>query len=91
MVLMGQRRTEQRHDSIAHDLVDSAFIAVDSFHHMFKDGSRIFRASSGSRSASSSIDLHVSKQHCDVFALAFESALGGENLFGEVFGGVGLR
>ena len=36
VVLMGQRRTEQRHDAVAHHLVHGALVAVDSFHHAFE-------------------------------------------------------
>ena len=35
--------------------------------------------------------FHVSEQHRHLLALAFESALGGENLLGEVLRGIGLR
>ena len=42
--------------TVAHHLVDRALVVMDGLHHAFKDGSRTFRASSGSRSASSSID-----------------------------------
>jgi hypothetical protein len=33
VILVGQRCAEQRHDPIAHHLVDGAFIAVDGLHH----------------------------------------------------------
>src|SRR6516164_8896427 len=57
-----------------------------------RTGSRSFRASSGSRSASSSIDpLRSANEHRDLFALAFEGAPGGEDLLGEVLRSVGLR
>ena len=38
VVLVGERRAEERHDSVAHDLVHGALVAVDGFHHVFKDG-----------------------------------------------------
>ena len=56
MVFVGEGRPEQRHDAIAHDLVDRALIAVDGGHHGSSAGSRSCRASSGSRSPSNSID-----------------------------------
>jgi hypothetical protein len=37
MVLVGERRAEQRHDPVAHHLVDGAFVTVDGFHHPFED------------------------------------------------------
>ena len=33
VVFMGQGRTKERHDAIAHDLVDRAFVAVHGGHH----------------------------------------------------------
>ncbi len=38
MILVGQRCAEQRHDPVAHDLVDGPLVAVDRFHHAFEDG-----------------------------------------------------
>jgi hypothetical protein len=35
--------------------------------------------------------LQVGEQHRDLFALALEGALGGEDLLGEMLRGVGLR
>src|SRR5207302_119107 len=37
VVLMGQWRAEQRHDSVAHNLVHAALVAVDSLHHVLED------------------------------------------------------
>jgi len=36
VILVGDRRPEQRHDPVAHHLVHCAFVAVDRFHHVFK-------------------------------------------------------
>src|ERR687897_370703 len=38
VVFMGERRTEQRHDAVAHDLIDGSLITVDGFHHVLEDG-----------------------------------------------------
>ena len=38
VVLVGDRRAEQRHDPIAHDLVDGALVAVDRLHHPLEHG-----------------------------------------------------
>jgi hypothetical protein len=38
MVLVGDWRAEQRHDPVAHHLVQGALVAVDGFHHPLKDG-----------------------------------------------------
>ena len=37
VVLVGERRAEQRHDAVAHDLVDRALVAVDGLHHPLED------------------------------------------------------
>ena len=56
-----------------------------------RTGSRSFRASSGSRSAEQlHRALEVGEEHGDLLALALEGALRGEDLLGEVLGGVGL-
>jgi hypothetical protein len=33
VVLVGHRRAEQRHDTVAHDLVDGALVPMDGLHH----------------------------------------------------------
>ena len=38
VVLVRDRRPEQRHDPVAHDLVDGALVAVDGLHHPLEDG-----------------------------------------------------
>ena len=38
MVLVRDRRAEQRHDPIAHHLVHGAFVAVNRLHHYFEHG-----------------------------------------------------
>ena len=57
VILMRQRRAEQRHDAIAHDLVHGALRSgVRPPSSVPAPGSRSWRASSGSRSARSSIE-----------------------------------
>jgi hypothetical protein len=56
VVLVGEWRAEERHDPVAHHLVHRALVAVDSLHHPLEDGVENLRASSGSRSASSSME-----------------------------------
>ena len=60
MIFVRQRRTKQRHDAIAHDLIDCPLVAVHRFHHVFQHRIENFRASSGSRSASNSIEPFIS-------------------------------
>jgi hypothetical protein len=38
VILMRQRRPEERHDAIAHDLVHRAFIAMNGGDHAFQHG-----------------------------------------------------
>jgi hypothetical protein len=38
VILMGHRRPEERHDAVAHHLVDGALVAVHGFHHVLEDG-----------------------------------------------------
>ena len=37
MVLVRERRPEQRHDAVAHHLVDGALVTVDGLHHVLED------------------------------------------------------
>jgi hypothetical protein len=91
VILVGDRRPEQRHDPVAHDLIDRALVAVDGLHHPFEHGVEelpgFFRILVGQQ-------LHrpfqVREQDRDLLALPFEGTLGGEDLLGEVLGGVGL-
>ena len=56
MVLMGQWRSKERHDAVAHDLVDGPLGDAPPAIMCSRTESRSCRASSGSRSASSSIE-----------------------------------
>src|SRR5262245_59922269 len=91
VVLVGEGGTEQRHDLIAHDLVHGALVAVDGLHHSLQDGiedrARLLWIAIGEQFHRA---LEVGEEHGDLLALAFEGALRGEDLLGEVFGGVGL-
>ena len=75
MVLVGHGRAEERHDPVAHDLVDGALVAVDGLHHPLEDrieelpgllgvavGQQLHRA------------LEVGEEDRDLLALAFEGA-----------------
>ena len=90
VILVGQRRAEEGHDPVAHDLVHGALVAVDSFHHPLEDrieqlprllgiavGEQLHRA------------LEISEEHGHLLPFAFERALGGQDSLGEVLGGIG--
>ena len=92
MVLMGQRRAEQRHDPVAHHLVDGALVAVDGLHHPLEDG---VEKLAGLLGVAVGEQLHralqVGEEHRDLLALALERGLRGEDLLGEVLGRVAGR
>jgi hypothetical protein len=92
VVLVGERRPEERHDAVAHDLVDGTLIAVNRLHHPLEY--RVEDLACFLRIAVAE-QLHrtfkVGEENCDLLALAFEGRLGGEDLLGEVGGRVGVR
>ncbi len=92
VVLVGERRAEERHDPVAHDLVDGALVAVDGLHHALEHGveelARLLGIAVGEQLHRA---LEVGEEHGDLLALALQGGLGGEDLLGEVLGGVGLR
>ena len=87
MVFMGQGGPKQRHDAVAHDLVDRAFIAVHRGHHVFQD-----RVEELPRRLGIAIGhqfhgaLEVGKQHRDLLALAFQGTAGGEDFLRQIGG-----
>ena len=89
VVLVRQRRAEQRHDAVAHHLVDGALVAVHRLHHALEhrveELARLLRIAVGEQLHRA---LQVGEQHRDLLALAFERAFGGEDLLGEMLGGV---
>ena len=91
MVLVGDRRAEERHDPVAHHLVDGALVVMDGLHHPLEDGveelPRLLGVAVGEQLHRA---LQVGEEDRDLLALALEGALRGENLLGEVLGGVGL-
>src|SRR5262249_13107424 len=91
VVLVGDRRSEKRHDSVAHHLVHSAFVPMHGLHHVLQDGveylARFLGIAIGEQFHRA---LEVGEQDADLLALAFEGALGREDLLGQVPRGVGL-
>ena len=91
VLLEGHRRAEERHQSIAQELVDGSFVAVDGLRHQPEGlvhdlvhpfGAELFRQSVG-------FD-HVAEQDGDPFPLAFQGAPGGQDAVGEMLRRVGL-
>ena len=92
VVLVGERRAEQRHDAVAHHLVHGALVAVDGLHHAFEhrieERARLLGIAVGEQLHRA---LEVGEEDRDLLALAFERAPGGEDLLGEVLRRVAVR
>ncbi len=92
MVLMGQRRPEQGHDAIAHDLVYRPLVAVHGGHqaleHRVEELPRLLRVAVGEQLHRA---LQVGEEHAHLLALAFEGGFGGEDLLDEMCGRVCAR
>ena len=76
VILVGERGTEQRHDAVAHHLVDRALVAVHRLHHALEhrveDLARLLRIAVGQQFHGA---LEIGEEHRDLLALAFERAL----------------
>ena len=92
MILMGDRRAEQRHDPVAHDLVDGALVAMHGIHHhadrAIEDAARLFRVSAFDDRERA---LDVGEQHRDVLALAGQLRTSVKDALGEMVRRVGVR
>ena len=75
VVLVGERRAEQRHDAVAHDLVHGALVAMHGLHHPLEHGieelARLLGIAVGEQLHRA---LEVGEEHGDLLALAFEGA-----------------
>jgi hypothetical protein len=91
MILVRNRGAEEGHSPIPHDLIDGAFIAMHRRHqalqHRVEELPRLFRVAVGQEFHEA---FEIGEEHHDLLALAFEGAVGDEDLLGEVRGGVGL-
>ena len=91
MVLMSQRRAEEGHDPIAHDLIHRPLVAVDGLHHVLEDGikqlARLLGVPVGEQLHRA---LEIGEEHGDLLPLAFKRALGDKDLLDEMLGGVDL-
>jgi hypothetical protein len=74
VVLVGDGRAEQRHDAVAHHLVDGPFVPVDRVHHPLEHRveqlARLLRVAVGEQFHRA---LEVREQDRDLLALTFES------------------
>ena len=89
---MGERRAEERHDAVAHHLVDRALVAVDGLHHALEhrveELASVFRVTISRQLHRA---LEVGEEDGDLLALALQRSLGGQDLLREVFGGCSSR
>ena len=92
MVLVSERRAEERHDSVAHHLVHGPLVPVDRLSHALEDGEE---KSLGLLGVAVAEELHrafeVSEEHRDLLALVDHGRAGDADLVGEVRRCVGLR
>ena len=73
VILVGDRRAEERHDAVAHHLVHRALVAVDGLHHPLEDGveelARLLGVAVGEQLHGA---LEVGEEDGDLLALALE-------------------
>jgi hypothetical protein len=85
MVLVGERSAEQRHDSVAHDLIHGTFVIVHCLHHAVENGieqlTGLFGIAIGEELGGT---LEIGEQDRYLFALAFERRLGCQDPLGEM-------
>jgi hypothetical protein len=90
VVLMGDGGTKQRHDPVAHNLIDRALIAVHRVHHALEHRveqcTRFLGVPVGQQFHGA---LEVGKEHGDLLALAFQGTAGGQDLLRQIGGRVG--
>ena len=92
VILVGKRRPEQCHETITQELVDRTLVPVDliqcELEELVQQCVHCLRAEplrQGRRVR------NVAEEHRKLLALAFQGGFRGQDLFGEVLGGVGLR
>jgi hypothetical protein len=79
----------ERHDPVAHHLVDRALVVMDRLHHTLdhwvEELAGFLRVAVGEQLHRT---LEVGEENRDLLALTLEDSLGGEDLFGEMLGRV---
>jgi hypothetical protein len=92
VILVCQRRAEQRHDAVTHHLVHGALVVMDGVHHQAEDRvdelARLLGIAVGEQLHGA---LEVGEEDRDLLALAFQRGLGDEDLLGQVLRRVALR
>ena len=92
VVLVGERRAEERHDPVAHDLVHHALVLVDGLDHALEhrvdEVARLLGVAVGQHLHRA---LEVGEDHRHLLALALEHGLGVQDALGQVLRRVGIR
>src|SRR5262249_39237509 len=92
VILVGKRGSEERHDPVAHHLVDRALVAMDGLHHDLEDRiedlARFLGIAVGEQLHGA---LQVGEEAGDLLALTIEGGPRGENALSQVFRGVDAR
>ncbi len=92
VIFLRDRRAEQRHDAVAHHLVDGPLVAVDGLHHAFQDGVEKLASLLGIAVGEQlHRALEVGEEDRDLLTLAFQGCLRGKDLLGEVLRRIRLR
>jgi hypothetical protein len=92
VILVGHGCPEQRHNPVAHHLVDGAFVVMDGLHHPLQDRvedlARLLGITVGEEFHRA---LQVGEENGDLFALSLQRRFGRQDLLGEVLGRVAVR
>ena len=92
MIFVGNRRAKERHNAVAHDLVDGAFVAVYRLHQAFQHG---IQELAGFLGVAVGQEFHraleIGKQHRHLLAFAFQGTARGQNFLRQIGGRVGQR
>jgi hypothetical protein len=85
VIFVGERRPEERHDAVAHHLVDGPLVAVDGLHHVLEDWikelSRLLGVPVGGQLHRA---FHVGEEHRHLFPFSLQRVFGGQDLLGNV-------
>ena len=86
---MRDRRPEQCHDAVAHDLIHGALVVMHggdhALQHRVEELPGLLGIAVGQQLHGA---LQVGKQHRDLLALAFEGGLGSEDFLGQIGRGI---
>jgi hypothetical protein len=89
MILQSERGSEESHEAVAQELVDSPLVAVHSFGHQSESPAHELVHRLRIQPFGELGRLYdIAKEHCNLLALTFERALERKDLLGEVLGSV---